>query len=181
MPYEIVYDEESGRVLLARPIAAPREDLVAGEGQAKLFLEFDFAGRPLSAFCVDPDARTLVLREDWVEPEQDVELKLSTDASTTSPIDGIPEVPADGESVVTITVQKMSLTSGRPLTGARHNNRLNIRTTAGTLSARQVNLDKGQASFTLRSSTETVVTEVRVWAEEIPQPATIRVEFAPVT
>jgi hypothetical protein len=181
MPYEIVYDEESKQVLLARPTAAPREDLVLAEGQGKLFLDFDFAGRPLSAFSADPAAGTLVLREDFVEPEQDVALELSTDAPAVSPIDHIPEVPADGESAVTISVQKVSTTSGRPLTGARHSNRLNIRTTAGTLSARQVNLDRGQAAFTLRSSIETVVAEVRVWAEEIPQPATIRIEFAPVT
>lgn len=180
MPYEIVFDEASGRPLWARSIAAPREDVVIGEGQARLFLEFDFAGRPLSAFRVDPDAGTLVVREDFVEPEEEVFLELSTDAPATSPIDGIPEVPADGKSKVTITVQKVSAASGRPLTGARHNNRLHIRTTAGTLSARQVNLEKGQASFTLRSSTETVVAEVRVWAEELPQPAMLRCEFAPV-
>jgi hypothetical protein len=181
MPYEIVYEVESGRILAARPTAAPREDMVLAEGQHKLFLSFDFAGRPLSAFRVDAGARTLALREDWVEAEPDVFLKLSVDAPVVSPIDGIPEIPADGKAEVTITVQKMSTKSDQQLTGTRHNNRLNIRTTAGTLSARQVNLNKGQASLTLRSSAETVVAEVRVWAEEIAQPAPIRIEFAPVS
>jgi hypothetical protein len=183
MPYEIVYDAESGRILAARPTAAPREDLVLGEGQSKLFLQFDFAGRPLSAFRVDLEAKTLALRDDWVEPEQDVVLELGTDAAAVSPIDGIPEIPADGKTAVKIMVQKVSTKSGQRLTGARHNNQLNIRATAGALSARQVNLNKGQASFSLHSSTETVVAEVRVWAAEgeIPQPAILRIEFAPVT
>lgn len=182
MPYEIVYEVESGRILAARSTAAPRADLVLGEGQGKLFLQFDFAGRPLSAFRVDPEAKTLALRDDWIDPEQDVILELSVDAPAVSPIDGIPEIPADGKTEVKITIQKVSTKSGQRLTGARHNNRLNIRTTAGTLSTRQVNLNKGQASFTLRSSTQTVVAEVRVWAaeREIPQSATVRIEFAPV-
>lgn len=44
---------------------------------------------------------------------------------------------------------------------------------------RQVDLEQGRASFDLRSSTETVVAEVRVWAEGMLQPATIPIEFAP--
>ena len=179
MGFEIVYKKETGQILLSRRIAAPRDDLTPGEGEDKLFLAFDFADRPVSAFRVDPERGTLELREDFVEPETGVELSLTSDATDTSPIDGIPEIPADGQSTTNIAVQKKSVATGRPLTGASHNNLLNIRTTAGTLSERQVTLEKGQATFILRSSTETVVAEVRVWAREIPQPATIGIEFAP--
>lgn len=180
MSYEIVYETEGGRILASRPSNAPRKDLILPKGQGKLFLSFDFAGRPLSAFRVDAEAKTLVPREDWVELEQDAILNLSADAPAVSPIDNIPEIPADGKTKIKITVQKVSSKSGQRMAGARHNNRINIRTTAGTLSARQLNLEKGQAGFTLRSSTETVVAEVRVWAEKISQPVTIRVEFAPI-
>jgi hypothetical protein len=177
---EVLFEVDTGTILLTRSIAAPRDDLVPAEGQGKLFVDFDPGDRPVSAFRVNPEQRTIELRADFVEPEMDAELALSSDATATSPIDAIPEIPADGNSLTTITVQKKSVASGRPVTGAGHRNRLSIRTTAGTLSARQLNLERGQASFRLRSSTETVVAEVRVWAEGIPRPATIRIEFAPV-
>lgn len=179
MPFEIVYDKENGQVIAARSMAAPKEDLNLVEGQDKLFLDFDFSEQPPSAFRVDSETGTLVQREDWVEPEPATALSVQADAPDFSPIDGIPELPADGESSITITVQKISLHTGNPLTGARHTNLLNIRTTAGTLSARQTSLSQGKANFSLRSSTETVVAEVKVWAKAIPKPAILRVEFAP--
>ena len=181
MGFEIIYKKETGQILLSRRIAAPRDDLTPGEGKDKLFMAFDFGERPVTAFRVDPERGRLELREDFVEPETGVKLMLTSDAKDTSPIDGIPQIPADGRSTTTITVQKKSMVTGRPLTGASHNNLLNIRATGGTLSTHQVNLEKGQATLTLRSSTETVMAEVRVWAREIPQPATINIEFAPTS
>ncbi len=180
MAYEIIYERESGHILATRRSAMPREDMRPSEGQDKLFMVFDFGNRPMSAFRVDADSGELVLRDDWVEPEADVGLTLTVDAPATSPIDDLPEILADGESVAMITVQKISLVTKRPLTGVRHHNRLNIRTTAGTLSARQVYLDKGKATFTLRSSAETVVAELRVWAPDISGVLTTQIEFAPV-
>ena len=180
MPHEIVYDAATGRVVAAQSSAAPRHDIVLSEGQSRMFLSFDFAGLPISAYRVDTGTNTLVLREDWTEPEE-VFLKLEADASAAaSPIDGIPEIPADGQAQIEIVIRKMSQKTGKQLTGSAHKNLLNIRTTAGVLSARQLNLSKGEANFSLRSGTQTVVAEVRVWADEIPRPATIRVEFAPV-
>jgi hypothetical protein len=70
--------------------------------------------------------------------------------------------------------------SDRALTAASHNNLLTIRTTAGTLSERQMALRRGRAEFRLRSSTEAVVAEVRVTAEGLTDPVTARIEFAPV-
>jgi hypothetical protein len=125
------------------------------------------------------DAGTVTPRADWTAPETDVRLELTVDSPALSPIDGTAELPADGKAQATITVRKRSLESDRDLTGAQHDNLLTIRTTAGTLSRRQVSLRRGKAKFTLRSSVETVVAEVRVSAETIPQAATIRVEFAP--
>jgi hypothetical protein len=180
MGFEIVYKKDTGQILLSRRAAAPADDLAPGEGEDKVFLSLDLENRPMTAFRVDPEQGTLELREDYVEPERGVELSLTSDAADMSPIDGIPAIPADGRSTTALTVQKKVVATGHPLTGAKHKNLLNIRTTAGTLSAPQLNLEKGRTTFTLRSSTETVVAEVRVWATEIPRPAIIRIEFAPV-
>jgi hypothetical protein len=181
MGQEIIYDADTGAILAVREIAAPRDDLAPGEGQRKIFLgEVDFEGRSLAAFRVNPERGTVEPRADFAAAEADVELALTSDAAARSPIDGIPEIAADGNSSTTITIQKRSTRTGDHLRGAGHRNRVSIRTTAGTLSARQVSLERGEATFTLRSSAETVVAEVRVWAEGIPRPATISVEFAPV-
>jgi hypothetical protein len=179
MPYEIVYHKETRQILAARRTAAPREDVVLTPEQAVLFTDVDLGERPLASFLVDPDAGTVAPRADWTAPETGVRLELSVDTPAVSPIDGTAELPADGKAQATITVRKRSLESDRDLTGAQHDNLLTIRTTAGTLSRRQVSLRRGKAKFTLRSSVETVVAEVRVSAETIPQAATIRVEFAP--
>ena len=179
MSYEILYHKKTGAILAARRGAALHGDLLAGEGQAKLLTRADLEGRPVHAYRVDPETKELTLRDDWVDPEKDVSLELQHDAAHTSPIDGLPMIPADGSSMVTFTVRKMSA-SGRALTASRHDNQLHIRTTAGTLSAHQVNLRSGEASFTLRSSTETVVAEISVWADGIPQRARLAVEFSPV-
>ncbi len=179
MPHEIIFDTGTGRILITRKIDAPREDLLPGEGQSKLFLDFDFADRPVAAYKVNLEKQTIEARDDFNFPEYDSRLVLSSNAAMKSPIDGIPGIPADGQSVCIITVEKRSISQDKLLNGANQDNKLNIRTNAGTLSEIQVTLKRGKASFTLRSSTQTVVAEVRVWAAEIPQPASIMIEFLP--
>jgi hypothetical protein len=181
VPYEIIYDRATGDIRAARLSAGPGKGLVLAEDQARLFADVDLRRRPVGAYRVNPGTNRVVVKDRWVRPEAGVGLELSTDPDAVSPVDpGAVEVPADGTSLVTFTVQKRSLTSGRALTGAQHDNLLTIRTTAGTLSARQVPLDNGRASFTLRSSTETVVAEVRVSADRVPGLVSARVEFAPL-
>jgi hypothetical protein len=181
VPYEIIYDRATGEIRAARLSAGPGESLVLGEDQERLFTNVDLQRRPVGAYRVHPDTHRIVVKDSWVRPEVGVGLEISTDVDTVSPIDpDAKEIPADGTSVVTVTVQKRSLSSGRALTGAQHDNLLTIRTTAGTLSARQVPLNNGTASFTLRSSTETVVAEVRISAERVPVQATARIEFTPL-
>jgi hypothetical protein len=181
VPYEIVYDQATGEILAARPSAAPAEHLVLGQGQARLFADIELAGRPIAAFRVQPATNQIAFREGWTQPEAGAMLEVQSDVQTVSPIDGALEIPADGTSAATFTVQKRSLASGRALTGSQHDNLVTIRTTAGTLSARQLRLQSGKATFTLRSSLETVVAEVRVTAERIPGQSTLRIEFAPTS
>jgi hypothetical protein len=181
MLYQIVYDTDTLRILAARPTATPRDDLLLAPHQAVAFADVDFGDRPLAGFQFDADSRTVVAREDWNPPEVGVRLELTVTTATRSPIDDAPELPANGKSEATIVVQKRALDSDRALNGVSHNNVLTIRTTAGTLSERQLSLRRGRAKFKLRSSTETVVAEVRVSADGIDDPVSVRIEFAPVT
>jgi hypothetical protein len=180
MLYELVYNTETRHILVARPSATPRDDLTLGPGQAVVLADVDFGDRPLASFQLDRDTGALVPREDWNAPEVGVRLDMTVTTAARSPIDDIPELPADGVAEATIVVQKRTSDSDRALTAASHNNLLTIRTTAGTLSERQVALRRGRAEFKLRSSVETVVAEVRVSADGITEPAIARIEFAPV-
>jgi hypothetical protein len=176
--YDVVYNQISGDILFVRRAAAPGEDLVLGPGQARVFAEVDLERRSLAGYRVDPATGRVAARRNWVEPTQDAALELGVDVAERSP-DGNVDIPADGQSQVRITVQKRSRATGRALGRVRDNERLSITTTAGTLSTRALELRRGRAEFTLRSSVETVVAEVRVRAEGIPASRTILVEFAP--
>jgi hypothetical protein len=180
MLQQLVYHTETRRILAALPTATPRDDLTLGPDQAVAFLDVELGDRPLASLLLDPDSGAVVEREDWNAPETNVRLDLTVTTATRSPIDDSPELPADGTTEATIVVQKRTVDSDRALTAASHNNLLTIRTTAGTLSDRQMPLRRGLATFTLRSSTETVVAELRVAAEGIAEPALARIEFAPL-
>jgi hypothetical protein len=179
MQYQLVYNTGTRRILAAQRTATPREDFLLGPDQAVVFTDVDFGDRPLASFELDPNTGAVAPRDDWNPPEAGVRLDLAVTTLARSPIDGTPELPADGTSEATITVQKRTVESERALTAASHDNLLTIRTSAGTLSERQVALRRGRAEFTLRSSMETVVAEVRVNADGIAQAASIRIEFAP--
>ncbi len=180
MPYQLLYNTQTRRILAARSTATPREDLFLGPDQAVVFTDIDFGDKPLTSFQLDPDTGAVVPRDDWKPPEEDVQIDLTVTTAARSPIDDIPELPADGKSEATITVQKRAVESDRALTAASHDNVLTIRTTAGTLSQRQMALRRGRAEFKLHSSTETVVAEVQVIADGIAQPVSARIEFAPL-
>jgi hypothetical protein len=180
MLYQVLYNIDTRRILAARPTATPREDVLLGPNQATVFADVDFGDRPLASFHVDADTGAVVPRGDWTPPDPGVRLDLAVTTAARSPIDNTPELPADGRSEATIVVQKRAVESDRALTGVIHDNLVTIRTTAGTLSQRQKAMRQGRAEFTLRSSTETVIAEVRVSADRIAQPASTRIEFAPL-
>jgi hypothetical protein len=104
-------------------------------------------------------------------------LELTTDASAVSPLNTIPEIPADGRSTATIYIQKKS-PHGKPLTREEDNDRVVLRTTRGTLSQRQVQLVCGRAQVKLRSSTDTVVADVTAQGENLKR-YMLHIEFAP--
>jgi len=103
---------------------------------------------------------------------------LSMDAADDSPPDGYPDIPADGVSICQIRIQKKNGETGLDMTSLQDNDLMELRTQRGGLSAWQVNLVNGYAEVTLRSSTDTVITEVTVYdvARQLGQQV-IKIQF----
>lgn len=111
-------------------------------------------------------------------------LLLSCDAPDVHPVDGIPEIHADGASFTTITVQKVN-ESGKPRQGNGDNDLLYLRTDYGTLcnadgkaEINSIKLSKGRATFRLVSEKARRVATVQVFnADANLQDRSIRIEF----
>lgn len=119
-----------------------------------------------------------------VEEPRHALLVLSSDAPDVHPVDGIPEIKADGQSFTTITVRKFDQ-DGKPMEGKDANDQLYLRTDYGTLfnadgkkEISSIKLTKGQASFRLVSETARRVATVQVFnADAGLLDRTIRIEF----
>jgi hypothetical protein len=117
------------------------------------------------------------------EPGQSF-LSLTCDAPDVHPVDGIPEIAADGESFTTITAKKTDA-QGKALQGKEDNDQLYLRTDYGTLFSADgkkeissITLTKGQASFRLVSQKARRVATVQVFnADAGLLDRTIRIEF----
>jgi hypothetical protein len=111
-------------------------------------------------------------------------ITLSSDAPDVHPVDGIPEIPADGESFTTISVQKVD-ELGQLLHGQNDSDKLYLRTDHGTLFSADgkeeisfLKLKKGQATFRLVSEKARRVATVQVFnADDGVLDSTIRIEF----
>jgi hypothetical protein len=112
-------------------------------------------------------------------------LSLTSDAPDRHIVDGIGEIPANGTSYCTITVEKMDL-NGTPLTGIEHQDELFLRATGGIIMdekgeqrIRSLKLRSGRAAFRLVSEPSPKVVTVSVFSRE-PRlaKAEIQVEFA---
>jgi hypothetical protein len=111
-------------------------------------------------------------------------LLLGCDAPDVHPVDGIPEISADGESFTTITVQKID-ERGELQQGEKDNDLLYLRTDYGTLfnaegkqEITSIKLRKGKAAFRLVSEKARRVATVRVFnADANLQDGSIRIEF----
>jgi hypothetical protein len=121
---------------------------------------------------------------DSFEQGPPVQLSLTTDAPDQHIVDGIGEIPADGTSYCTITIQKLTY-DGTPLTGDDHQDELFLRTTGGLIMdaegnqrLRSLHLQSGQATFRLVSEpTPRFVTITVFGREPSPQKAEIQIEF----
>jgi hypothetical protein len=118
----------------------------------------------------------LLGRDVSASPRQNL-LELTTDAQDISNINGVPEIVADGASTANIFIRKLT-PQGEPLTGDEDNDAVLLNTTRGTLSHREVRLERGAARVTLRSSTDSVVADVTARGDDL-KPYMIHIEFAP--
>jgi hypothetical protein len=117
------------------------------------------------------------------EPGQSF-LMLSCDAPDVHPVDGIPEISADGESFTTITVQKVD-GRGELLKGKDDNDQVYLRSDYGALFSADgkekiisIKLKKGQAAFRLVSERAHRVATVQVFNGDAGlQDSNIRIEF----
>jgi hypothetical protein len=111
-------------------------------------------------------------------------LRLSCDAPDVHPVDGIPEIHADGASFTTIAVLKVD-EQGMPQQGNDDNDLLYLRTDYGTLfdadgahEISSIELQSGQAAFRLVSEKARRVATVQVFnADANLQNRSIRIEF----
>ena len=111
-------------------------------------------------------------------------LLLKCDAPDVHPVDGIPEISADGESFATITLQKTD-DRRESLQRNNDNDQLYLRTDYGALFSADgkegissIKLKKGQAAFRLVSEKARRVATVRVFnADANLLDQSIRVEF----
>jgi len=111
-------------------------------------------------------------------------LKLTSDAPDVHPVDGVPEIPADGKSFTTITVQKVD-ERWQPQADRTDNDQLYLRTDHGTLQSadgaeeiRSVKLKKGKTAFRLVSETAKRVATVQVFNADLNLwDSSIRIEF----
>ena len=132
----------------------------------------------------------LVLKGTEDEPQLAIEepeifwLLLKSDAPDAHPVDGIPEIPADGSSFTTITIQKLDKFM-KPIQRKDDNDQLYLRTdhgilrnTEGTDDINSVKLNKGEASIRLYSEDRKRVATVEVIsADHSLNDALIRIEF----
>ena len=123
------------------------------------------------------------LRLSIVEPKVS-SLLLSSDAPDVHPVDGVPEIPADGSSFTRITVQKVD-ERGQPQTDRTDTDLLYLRTDHGTLRSADgaeeissIKLKKGQSVFRLVSEKARRLATVQVFnADHSLHDGSIRIEF----
>jgi hypothetical protein len=108
------------------------------------------------------------------EPELQGTLQILTDAGDADG-DGLPDLPADGQSQATLTVRPLK-PDGR---AAKEPVEVQFRTSAGTLNRRKVTTENGQARVRITSNRDTVRVTVRATAEGY-QPGVLRMEFLPL-
>ena len=119
-----------------------------------------------------------------VETPKVFRLVIQSDAADVHPVDGIPEIKADGTAFTTISVQKVD-ERGETQKSRNDNDELHLRTTAGTLQSADgkeavtsVKLKQGQAAFRLLSEKARRVATVSVFtADSGVQDGSIRIEF----
>lgn len=109
-------------------------------------------------------------QEEFYRPPK---LVLTTDAEDSNkPVDGIPDIPADGESKATIKIEQRfpsgtgSAADEDSTLDEDADTPVRLQTTRGRLSTLSLDLDGGEATFELHAPMETVT--AKITAEPVP-------------
>lgn len=123
------------------------------------------------------------LREKWLQTLPGI-IELTTDAKDSyQPHEGIPDIPADGESTCSIIIKKKNA-FGEYCTSKADNDQIDIDCTRGSLSTLRINLIKGTATIKLTSIKETCLSTVSVYGSDKNSPLNkqqITIQFAPTS
>lgn len=110
-------------------------------------------------------------------------LRLLSDAPDQHAVDGVGEIPADGESSCTITIEKIDA-AGEPMRRRRDTDEVFLRSTGGTMKdikkderVRSVKLHAGRASFRLFSEPTPRLVTVSAFGARSPGPSELQIEF----
>jgi hypothetical protein len=110
-------------------------------------------------------------------------LRLTADAPDQHVLDGVGEIPADGKSSCTITIEKHD-PAGEPLRRRKDDDEIFLRTTGGTIVAekgtariRSVKLRSGRAAFRLVSEPAPRLVTVSALGAGGAAPAELQLEF----
>jgi hypothetical protein len=170
------------------------EEVVRGQGNAETVNQYDalqVSDRTQARALLNTPFDRLIIHEGprgrlqvAIEEPRLSFLRLSCDAPDVHPVDGIPEIRADGASSTTITVQKVD-EQGKPRQGNSDNDQLYLRTDYGTLfdaggkqEISSIKLRRGQATFQLVSEKARRVATVQVFnADANLLDGNIRIEF----
>jgi hypothetical protein len=158
----------------------------------------ELSGSPQAAFVVAPgeyvvtsDGKISDVAVDAVElaeaplagGEEPLMLRLESDAPDRHVVDGIGEVPADGSSFCTITVEKVDV-AGEAKTGKRDTDEVFLRATGGRIEdakgkgrIRSLKLKGGRASFRLVADEQPRLVTVTAFGHGSPEPAELRIEL----
>ncbi|MBI3273446.1 MAG: hypothetical protein HYZ53_30965 [Planctomycetes bacterium] len=180
MRSEILYERSSGKIVGLRQCMGAEEYMVPVGDQDKLVADFDPGRKPLAAFRVNPVEGKILENPDFSPPAR---LVLTCDAPGKHPVDGIPEIRADGKSFTSILIQKVDL-EGNSLASDADHDRVYLRTDGGLLTDPEgkqiwmVQLRNGAARVRLVSGRESRVAVIRVFNENLHlMPGQLSVEF----
>lgn len=128
-----------------------------------------------------PSAPATVLEQ--FEEDALATLYLSSDAPDRHVVDGIGEIPADGKSFCTLTLEKVG-PDGQRLIGKEHDDEIFLRSTGGLLKGaggrrriRSLRLESGRAQFRLISEKVPRLVTVTAFGREQTLREEIQIEF----
>ena len=168
-------------------------EIAKGKGSVSEFDAVQIRDPELVSKVRDPDNRKHVVISEkpdgglelTVERPEVFQLTLATNVKTVHPVDGVPLLPADGKSIIEVTIQKIDQDQ-KPVARAEDDDQLFLRTDYGRLLSTggepvyHVKLSRGEGAFRLQAGSEARLATVRVFnGDPNLEDASIEIEFVP--